>query len=156
MRIFKGLLLASITTPVLVFVLILSTGFIFTIIEYLRSSTGLDYIGGGAIGGSVYAFGTAIISIPATFLIGYPLASYAIYKNKLSIYSILVGAILSGALAFVVFLVVFISEYTDGLLTFAVIIGALGGLCNGTVFWFYMKKHNKSLNLTGTENAPPS
>lgn len=139
MKLIKGIFLASITTPIIVFLLIFLTSLIFTIIEYARiGTTGIQYIGGGAVGGSVYAIFTAYVSIPSTLLIGYPVARYAIYMQQFSRFSVLLGASLLGAL--VLTIIIFTSKYTEGFLMLAAIVGAFGGLFNGVTLWLYMKK----------------
>lgn len=153
MKLLKGLTLASLATPILVFLVIVVTGSIFSLKGYFESGVDLKYIGGGVIGGAFYSAMTAVVSIPATIIIGYPLSKYAIQKGNFISYIVIIGASISGAISFVVFSALYFPKISFEFLFICFLIGLFGGLCNGSAYWMYMKKSNISLNQTSVKDA---
>ena len=152
--ILKGIALSSLASPALVFMLFLITGIVFYASNVIFSgSVDPAPLLGMLIGGSAYAVLTALISVPATFLVGFPLAELAERRDLLTAKVVLAGATLSGALALTIFAIVYFSKVSDMLILIALVIGGVGGFVNGYAFWKYVKP-NHSFERDAGANAP--
>ncbi len=147
MKIHKGIFIASIAIPVLVF----SCFLLLSLVVLVLSQGDAFAAGVMIIVGGIYALITLCITFPSTYIWGYPLCKLAVDKNHMSIWFAALSGSGFGAISLVLFAgIIGIIEgsnmpiETDYILFFC-LFGGLGGLINGLIIWFLVIRPNKDM-----------
>ena len=148
MNIHAGIFTTSLVIPILLLVASLA-GTIFFMAQ------GKEYAVGMLIGGGFYAFIAFCITLPSTYLFGFPLSLIALKKKKTSIlFAAFMGA-LFGAVAFcLAATIVGMQIFKDSFFFIVAIPGAIGGFINGLVLWRLVILPNKQMQTDAAKAAP--
>lgn len=142
MRIFKALVISSLSIPVAVFVILSGVSLVFMISmlikdgEYNKGWLGMVY------GGAVYSYFALLVSSIPTMALGWPASIIANRFGCLNKRLVLPGSALLGGLFLGVAGALFF-KFTDvQIVLWLFLAGAIGGLINGTIFLRYLKPNN--------------
>ena len=139
MRIFRAIIVSSLSIPALVFFVFLVTGIIIQLVELVntgdlnRSWLGMTYAG------AVYAYISLLISTLPTIALGYPISLCAEKYGYLRGRVVLIGAAIIGGFFLGIASSVTIEAMDAQLFIWDFIVGAFGGLFNGYIFMKQMK-----------------
>jgi hypothetical protein len=152
MRIFKALVISSLSIPLLVFVILSGVGLVFMVVmlvkegEYDKGWFGMVYAG------AVYSYFALLLSSIPTMVLGWPASVIADRYGYLSKKVVLFGsALLGGVFLGVVGSAMFKTVDTQVVL-WLFLVGTIGGLFNGVVFLRYLKP-NDSFNSDANSAA---
>ena len=155
MRIFKALIISSLSIPVLVFVIFSGVGLVFMVAmfihdgEYNKGWLGMVYAG------AVYSYFALLVSSIPTMALGWPASIIAKRFGCLNKMVVLpVSALLGGTFLGVAGALFF--KFSDvQIILWLFLAGAIGGLINGAVFLRYLKP-NTAFERDAPKAARPS
>lgn len=139
MRIFKALLISSLSIPVLVFVVLSGVGLVFMVVmlikdaEYTKGWLGMVYAG------AVYSYFALLISSIPTMALGWPSSIIANRFGCLNKKVVLPGSALLGGMFLGIAGALFFKSSDVQIVLWLFLAGAIGGLINGAVFLRYLK-----------------
>lgn len=130
----KSLIIAALSIPILIFIVFFGVAIVLLITELVNGRGYNNGWLGIVYGGSSFSFFALVLSTIPTIVLGIPAALLADKYNRLNRKTILIGATSLGSLFLLVFGKFYFNTFDIELLTWLVVIGALGGLFNGYVF----------------------
>ena len=139
MRIFKALVIASLSIPVLVFAILSGVGLVFMVAmlikdgEYNKGWLGMVYAG------AMYSYFALLVSSIPTMAIGWPASLIADRFGRLSKQVVLPGAALLGGMCLGAAGALFFKTVDAQIILWLFLSGVIGGLLNGAVFMRYLK-----------------
>lgn len=155
MRILRAILIASLSIPVLLFLVFFAASLVILIKEVVESGDyGRGWLG-GVFGGLVYAYFALLLSTVPTIVFGLPLSllanRYGLLKPKI----IYTGAMIAGGLFLTAAAMLSFGQISIDLLLWSFGVGSIGGLFNGYVFQ-KVRKHGISADSVAPTRTPGS
>ena len=142
MRIFKAIIIASLSIPVLVFVVLSGVGLVFMVSmlikdgEYYKAWLGMVYVG------AVYSYFALLVSSIPTMVLGWPASIIANRHGCLNKKVVLPGSALLGGMFLGVGGALLFKSSDVQIVLWLFLAGAVGGFINGAVFLRYLKPNN--------------
>jgi hypothetical protein len=142
MRIFKALVISSLSIPLLVFAILSGVGLVSMVVmliqegEYNKGWRGMFYAG------AVYSYFALFLSSIPTMVLGWPASVIADRYDYLNKKVILSGSALLGGVSLGVVGSVIFKTIDAQVALWLFLAGAIGGFFNGAVFLRYLKPNN--------------
>lgn len=150
MRIFKALLISSLSIPVLILVIFFGVGLVFMVAmfihdgEYNKGWLGMVY------GGASLSYLALLVSSIPTMVLGWPASSIANRYGYLNKEVVLPGSALLGGVFLSVAGALFVTTSDVQFVLWLILAGALGGFINGLVFLRFLKPNHWLVPTPGT------
>jgi len=150
MRIFKALLISSLSIPVLILVIFFGVGLVFMVAmfihdgEYNKGWLGMVY------GGAGFSYFALLVSSIPTLALGWPASIIANRFGYLNKKVVLPGAALLGGVFLGVAGALLSGSSNVQSVLWLFLAGAVGGLINGAVFLRYLKPNPRLVRTPGT------
>lgn len=151
MRIFKAIIISSLSIPVLIFVIFSGVGLVFMVAmliqegEYNKGWLGMVYAG------AIYGYFALLVSSIPTIALGWPVSIIANRFNYLRKQVVLPGSALVGGVFLGVAGALFFKSVNVQVILWLFLVGAVGGFINGAIFLRNMKPNNQ---IKPTLNIP--
>lgn len=144
MKIFKAIIISSLTIPVLIALTFTGIALVFLISMLIQDNEHNKGWLGMIYGGFVYSYFALLLSSIPTIVFGWPASVIANKYGYLNKQIVLPGSIMLGGLFLCGVGALFFKSIDLQVIVWLFITGAVGGFINGAVFLRYMKT-NKSL-----------
>ena len=135
----KNIVIASLSIPLLILAIFSGVGLVMLASDLIRGSEYNHGWFGIIYAGLIYSYFSLLVSSIPVIVVGLPISLIAKKYNRLNGRIILAGAGMLGALFLSISSVIFFNSFNEELICWAILIGALGGLLNGYVFFRCLK-----------------
>lgn len=134
MRIFKAIVISSLSIPFLVFVIFSVVGLVFLITAQIDGNEHNNGWFGMVYAGAVYGYLALLFSGIPTIAIGWPVSLIAKRLGHLNKKVVLLGSALLGSIFLSVAGAILLKSLNAQIILWLLIAGAVGGLINGVIF----------------------
>lgn len=134
MRIFKAIVISSLSIPVLVFVIFFGVGVVFMIATLIKDGEYNSGWLGMVYAGAIYGYFALLVSSVPTIAFGWPASLIANRRGHLNTKVVLPGSVLLGGVFLVVAGAIFFKSVDIQIILWLFLAGAVGGLINGAIF----------------------
>ena len=148
MRIFRAIVISSLSIPALIFLVFLGIGIVFLGVELTHSGKYSNGWLGLVYAGLMYAYFSAFLSTIPTIVFGLPMSLVADRYGLTNRKVVLIGGAITGGLFLDVAATLLFETGGIELFLWAMLAGSIGGLLNGYVFLKYTKP-NPSFHPSG-------
>lgn len=152
MRIFKAIIISSLSIPVLVFIIFSGVGMVFMVTTLIKDGEYNSGWLGMVYTGAIYGYFALIISSIPTIAFGWPASLIANRLGHLNKKVVLLGSVLLGSVFLSVAGAIFFNSIDVQIILWLFLTGAVGGLVNGAIFLRKMKPNNQK-KLTQKSNV---